>query len=340
MMASAEDGLSKRVDTPAGGGNEPSCEVEKIICESPQMIQVLETARSVAGTDAPVLIRGEMGTGKELVARAIHTNGARRFRPFVPVRCGAKEPELEEQLFGHPRKPAGQSPRSWRGRLELGNGGTLFLEEVGVMGSSVQAAILGVIESRIFSRPGTGESLMVDIRVICSTSGSLKRQVEEGTFSRELHSRLGVAVITIPSLRDRREDIPPLAQHFLETYARRMNRPFAYFDPGAMDALVRHRWSGNVRELANAVERAVVVGRPPAVRLGDLPLTPDETGESTGSSLAEVEREHIQKVLEKTRWNITRGARILGIDRVTLYNKIKKYGLRKEKSLERSGPAA
>lgn len=307
-----------------------------IVSKSGQMNEVMETAQSVAGTDAPVLIRGEPGTGKEHLARVIHGNSARRYRPFVPVLCCARERDLEETLFGIPGAGSGAAARSWRGRLELANGGTLFLREVGAMGPTVQAAILEVLERRCFSRPGAGEIVAVDVRPICSSTAGLNKQVEQGAFSRELCARLGVAVISIPSLRDRREDIPVLAQHFLEELAPRTNRSFTGFDPGAMDALVRHAWPGNVRELSNAVERALLVGHPPTIRAEALALAP--TGpQSALASLAEVELAHIQRVLGETGWNITRAARILQVDRVTLYNKIRKHALRREDALPGPG---
>ncbi len=304
----------------------------EIVGESPQMQKVLELVKSVAETDATVLIRGESGTGKELIAQAIHANSRRRYFPIVPVNCGAlPETLLESELFGHEKGAFTGAMYRRKGKLEMANGGTLFLDEVGTISLKTQVELLRVLETKEFTRLGGNRPTRVDFRVICATNQNLEKLVEDGGFREDLYYRLNVFSIYLPPLRERRSDIPSLAQHFLHRYALQMNKPFEEISPEAMDLLVRHEWPGNVRELANAVERAMVVGKPPAVKAGDLPLQISSAGSDTvpADSLAAMEKAHIARILERTGWNITRAAETLKIDRVTLYNKIKKYELRK-----------
>jgi DNA-binding NtrC family response regulator len=302
----------------------------KIIAESPQMRKVLEMIRSVANTDATVIVRGESGTGKELVAQTIHANSKRRYFPIVPVNCGALPLSLlESELFGHEKGAFTGAQYRRKGKIEMANGGTLFLDEVGTISPQTQVDLLRVLDSKEFTRLGGSKPIKVEFRVVCATNQNLEQQVEEGKFREDLYFRLNVVTVYLPPLRERLEDIPPLARHFLDKYSLQMNRPFQEFDPKAMDLLVRHDWKGNVRELANAVERALVIGEPPTVRDIDLPFRLQQNSIPSGDTLADAERVHIQKILERTEWNITRGAEILQIDRVTLYNKIKKYGLRR-----------
>lgn len=302
-----------------------------IVGESQSMREVLELVRSVAATDVTVLIRGESGTGKELIAQTIHANSNRRYFPIVPVNCGAlPDSLLESELFGHEKGAFTGAQFRRKGRLEMANGGTLFLDEVGTISPKTQIDLLRVLETKEFTRLGGSKAVRVEFRVICATNQNLEKLVEEGSFREDLYFRLNVFTISIPPLRERREDIPLLAKHFLEKYSLQMNRAFTDFDPGAMDKLVRYAWPGNIRELANAVERSLVVGKPPTIVAPDLPVKlEDETDLSLGDSLADVERTHIGNILERTAWNITRAAEILQIDRVTLYNKIKKYDLRR-----------
>ena len=248
-----------------------------LVGSSPPMQKVLEMVRSVAHTDATVLIRGESGTGKELIAQTIHANSNRRYFPIVPVNCGAlPESLLESELFGHEKGAFTGAQYRRKGKFELADGGTLFLDEVGTISAQTQVNLLRVLESKEFTRLGGSEPIKVDFRVICATNQNLERAVEEGKFREDLYYRINVFSIHLPPLRERPEDIPMLAQHFLERFARQMNRPYEGFDPGAMDLLVRHPWPGNVRELANAVERALVVGSPPLVRAVDLPVRLNE----------------------------------------------------------------
>ncbi len=302
---------------------------EQIVGASPQMQKVLELVRSVAETDATVLIRGESGTGKELIAQAIHANSGRRYFPIIPVNCGAlPESLLESELFGHEKGAFTGAQYRRKGRLEMSDGGTLFLDEIGTINSRTQVDLLRVLETKEFTRLGGSTPIRVEFRVISATNQNLEQLVEQGDFREDLYYRLNVFAISIPPLRERREDIPLLAQHFLKKYSRQMNRTFTEFDSGAMDMLVRYPWPGNVRELGNAVERALVVGKPPVVAAKDLPLQLNDTGsQPAGDSLADVEQAHVERILEQAEWNVSQAAKILGVDRTTLYNKIRKYGL-------------
>lgn len=303
----------------------------EIVGESPQMKKVLELVNSVAQTDATVIVRGESGTGKELIAQAIHAASARRYFPIVPVNCGAiPESLLESELFGHERGAFTGAQYRRKGKLEMANGGTLFLDEVGTISPKTQIDLLRVLETKEFTRLGGSQPVSVDFRVICATNQNLEQLVEAGKMREDFYYRINVFSIYLPPLRERRSDIPLLAQHFLEKYRMQMNRKVNSISPEAMDMMVRYDWPGNVRELANAIERAIVVGTEEAIRPQDLPLhLNSKTEGAAGDALAEVEKAHVARVLERTGWNITHAADILKIDRVTLYNKIKKYGLRK-----------
>jgi len=302
-----------------------------IVGASGPMSKVLELVMSVAETDTTVLIRGESGTGKELIAQTIHANSRRRYFPIVPVNCGAvPESLLESELFGHERGAFTGAQYRRKGKLEMADGGTLFLDEVGTIGPPMQVNLLRVLETKEFTRLGGTKPVRVDFRVVCATNQDLERQVKEGTFREDLYFRLNVVAVSLPPLRERRGDIPLLSHHFLAKYAQDMNRPFTGFEPAAMDLLVRYGWPGNVRELANAVERALVVGKAPTVRVEDLPVRLNERSEApAGDSLEDVERAQVRLILERTGGNVTRAAEVLRIDRVTLYNKIKKYQLRR-----------
>ncbi len=309
--------------------------VETIVGDSPQMQKVLELVKTVAQTDATVMIRGESGTGKELIARAIHANSRRRYFPIVPVNCGAlPENLLESELFGHEKGAFTGAQYQRKGKLEMANGGTLFLDEIGTVTPEMQVDLLRVLETKEFTRVGGQRSVHVDFRVICATNEDLEGAVKEGRFREDLYYRINVFVIEVPPLRERRSDIALLARHFLRRFAMQMDKRITDISTEAMEELVAYDWPGNVRELANAVERAMVVGKPPVIRPDDLPVlskrvvsTPETTG--GGDSLADMEKRHVALVLEKSGWNITHAAEVLDIDRATLYNKIKKYGLRK-----------
>jgi len=311
-------------------------EMEKfseIVGSSSAVRQVLEMVQTVASTDATVLIRGESGTGKELVARAIHAHSNRRYMPIVVVNCGAlPEGVLESELFGHERGAFTGAQYRRKGKFEMADGGTLFLDEIGDVGPKTQMDLLRVLEEKAIYRVGGNARIPVDFRVIAATNRDLEAAVAEKSFREDLYYRLNVFTIRIPPLRERREDIPPLAGHFLHGFARSMSRAIDGFSPEAMEALVHREWPGNVRELKNAIERAAVVRVQGWIQPEDFPFTTsmgaggaEET--ANGPSLADLEKVHIARILKETGWNISQAARLLEIDRVTLYNKMRKYGI-------------
>ncbi|MCK6477735.1 MAG: sigma-54 dependent transcriptional regulator [Phycisphaerales bacterium] len=306
--------------------------VDPMVGHSPAFHRVMELVRHVAPTDATVLIRGESGTGKELVARAIHANSPRRYRPLICVNCGAvAESLLESELFGHEKGAFTGATQRRRGRIELADGGTLFLDEVGAISARMQVELLRVLEDRCFARVGGSETLHADFRVICATNEDLEAAVKAGRFREDFYYRINVFTIDMPPLRSRPEDIPLLAQHFVDRFARQMDRRITEISPAAMQRLTEYHWPGNVRELCNAIERAMVVGRPPAIQPEDLPIARWKPVSSPAEgSLEEMERQHILSVLDQTGWNITKAAGILRVDRVTVYNKIRKFGLVRE----------
>jgi DNA-binding NtrC family response regulator len=303
--------------------------VDTIVGESPPIRKVMELVRHVAQTDATVLVLGESGTGKELVARAIHANSHRRYFPIVPVNCGAvSESLLESELFGHEKGAFTGAHQRRKGKIEMADGGTLFLDEVGAIPPKMQVDLLRVLETKEFTRVGGARPIRVDFRVVCATNDDLERAVREGRFREDYYYRINVFTIEVPPLRARRSDIPLLARHCLARLAGQMDKRITGISPEAMEILIEYDWPGNVRELANAIERAMVVGKPPLIRPEDLPVRTHRKNAVGGDSLAEMEKHHIEAMLERTRGNVTRAADILGIDRVTVYNKIKKYGLR------------
>lgn len=304
---------------------------DELIGESPEMHRVIELAKTVAQTETTVMIRGESGTGKELIARTIHANSSRRYFPIIPVNCGAvPETLLESELFGHERGAFTGAQYRRKGKFEMADGGSLFLDEIGTISPKMQVELLRAIEQHQFTRVGGTEAVQSDFRIICATNRDLEAAVKDGSFREDLYYRLNVFTIVIPPLRDHLADIPPLVQHFLRKYARIMNKPVTDIAPAAMDMMIRYSWPGNVRELENVIERAMVLATPPAVKSADLPyqLANGAPGPSD-DSLDAIEKVHTEKILQRTNWNITRAAEILDIDRVTLYNKIARYGLKK-----------
>ncbi len=306
---------------------------DEIIGESVQMKKVIELAKTVAQTDTTVMIRGESGTGKELIARTIHANSARKFFPIITVNCGAvPETLLESELFGHEKGAFTGAQYRRKGKFEMADGGTIFLDEIGTISQKMQVQLLRVLETRQFTRVGGNDLISSDFRVVCATNRDLEAAIADGSFREDLYYRLNVFTIFIPPLRERRVDIPLLVNHFMKKYAASMNKPMLEVDPEAMDSLIRNKWPGNVRELENVIERAMVLAKPPAVKSSDLPFqlsrVADENG-IDGDSLSSMEKVHIARILEKYGWNITRSAEALDIDRVTLYSKISKYGLKK-----------
>jgi DNA-binding NtrC family response regulator len=303
----------------------------ELVGQSPAMQKVLELIQTVAPTDTTVLITGESGTGKELVARAIHNLSPRRFMPMVAIHCGAlTETLLESELFGHEKGAFTGAQYRKKGKFEVAEGGTVFLDEISDISLKTQTDLLRVLQEKEITRVGGTQAIKVDFRAVAATNKDLEAKVAEGTFRPDLFYRLNVFEIRVPPLRERRDDIPLLADHFLHKFAHAMNKPFTSISRPAVDLLMQYDWPGNVRELENAIERAMVIGHGPEIQSTDLPLKVNHAAVvPAGESLEDVERAHILKVLEGCHWNQSMAARVLKIDRVTLYNKIKKYGFRK-----------
>ena len=302
--------------------------VEDLIGRSEAIKKVLMDIETVAQSNSSVVITGESGTGKELVARAIHSNSPRRYFPLVSVHCGAlTESLLESELFGHEKGAFTGAMYNRKGRFEMADNGTIFLDEIATISTKMQIDLLRVLESKKFVRVGGNKEISSDFRVICATNRDLKSMVENGTFREDLYYRLNVVNIYVPPLRDRIEDIPLLVDYFIRKYCTSMNREPVAIEPAAVKRLEEFSFPGNVRELENMIERAIVVGNGKKITLKDLPLEKSIINNSV-ESLDELERLHIMQILNKYNWNITRAAKALKVDRVTLYNKISKYGLK------------
>jgi DNA-binding NtrC family response regulator len=302
--------------------------VEDLIGNSEAMKKVLKDIESVAQSNSSVVITGESGTGKELVARAIHANSQRRFFPLVSVHCGAlTESLLESELFGHEKGAFTGAMYNRKGRFEMADNGTIFLDEIATISTKMQIDLLRVLESKKFVRVGGNKEISSDFRVICATNRDLKGLVEKGLFREDLYYRLNVVNIYVPPLRERIEDIPMLVEYFIKKYCTSMNKPPATIEASALKRLEEFSYPGNVRELENMIERAIVVGNGKKIALRDLPLEKSVISNSI-ESLDDLEKEHILKILNKYSWNISRAAKALSIDRVTLYNKISKFGLK------------
>jgi DNA-binding NtrC family response regulator len=299
-----------------------------LVGQSEAMRKVREQIETVAGVDSTVMIEGESGTGKELVARAVHRLSPRRYNPMVVVHCGAlTETLIESELFGHEKGAFTGAQYRKKGKFEAAMGGTVFLDEIADISLKTQTDLLRVLQEREIVRVGGTQPIHVDFRVIAATNRTLAELVKEGRFRSDLFYRLNVFSIQLPPLRDRHGDVPLLAAYFLDKYSSQMNRKFTGFDRSAMDLLIAHNWPGNVRELENIVERSVVVGHEPLIRAHDLAITRPAEG-ADDLSLDALERRHIVRVLEDFAWNQTQAAKALGIDRVTLYHKIRRYGLK------------
>jgi len=302
--------------------------VEDLIGKSQGMKNVLRQVESVAQTNSSVIITGESGTGKELVARAIHANSPRKFFPFVSVHCGAlTESLLESELFGHEKGAFTGAMYNRKGRFEMADSGTIFLDEIATISTKMQVELLRVLESKTFMRVGGNKEISSDFRVICATNKDLKSMVEKGNFREDLFYRLNVVNIQIPPLRERKDDIPMLVNYFINKYCTSMNKPSASIDPAALIRIQEFNFPGNIRELENMIERAIVVGNGKRITLKDLPLEKTFVS-NTAESLDDFEKAFILQILNKYDWNISRTARALKVDRVTLYNKIKKYDLK------------
>jgi DNA-binding NtrC family response regulator len=305
-------------------------EIDQIVGESSAMLKVFDMIKTVAPTDTTVMIRGESGTGKELIARAIHSNSPRRFFPIITVNCGGLTEGLtESEFFGHEKGAFTGALYRRKGKFEMADGGTIFLDEVGNIDAKAQTDLLRVIETKQFTRVGGDENIKVDFRLICATNRDLELAVKEGIFREDLYYRLNVFSISIPPLRERSSDIPPLCNYYLKKLTSSMNKSLTGFSLEAIERLKQYDWPGNVRELRNAIERSVVVAKGSTITVEDLPIPSTSRGAAKDHSLEALEKAHIENILEQMDWNITRSAEILGIDRATLYHKIKKYDLRK-----------
>ena len=299
---------------------------EDIVGESTAMRKVFDAIETVGPTDATVLVTGESGTGKELVARAVHHASPRRFHPLVVIHCGAlTETLLESELFGHEKGAFTGAQYRKKGKFEIAEGGTVFLDEIGDISLKTQTDLLRVLQEREIVRVGSNQPIKVDFRCIAATNKNLEQLIEEGKFRPDLFYRLNVFRIELPALRERRDDIPMLVDHFVRKFSLQMNKKITRVSPSAMNLLQQQPWTGNVRELENAVERAMVVASEPELREQDF-VFKSAVPNGAPKSLDEIEKVHILRVLESCNWNQTRAAEILEIDRVTLHHKLKKYG--------------
>jgi two-component system, NtrC family, response regulator HydG len=309
---------------------------QRIIGKSTVMQDICRTLVKVAASDATVLLHGESGTGKGLIARAIHHNSPRRERSFVEINCaGLPEPLLESELFGHARGAFTDAKAARKGLIEEANEGTFFLDEIGDASLAIQSKLLKVLEDGQLRRVGENTPRSVNVRFVAATNKELKAEVEKGRFREDLFFRLNVVAIRLPPLRERVEDVPMLAHHFLGELAARAGKPIREFSPGALDVLKAYHWPGNIREIKNVLEHSIIMADGDVIHEPDLPAflrsSPNSNGASTDFgelSLADLERHHIQRLLQ-SKSDLGTVAKILGIGRTTLWRKMREYGLRK-----------
>jgi two-component system response regulator HydG len=309
----------------------------KILGRSPAMNSLFETMALVAPSEATVLIVGDSGTGKELIASAVHQNSPRKDRPLIKVNCAAlPETLLESELFGHEKGSFTGAIARKQGRFQLAHNSSIFLDEIAEMAPATQAKILRVLQEREFEPVGSSQTFKVDTRIIAATNKNLEEEIKTGRFREDLYYRINVVTLVVPPMRERREDIPLLADFFLKQYAEKNNRPLKGFTPRAVDLLMRYDWPGNVRELENVVERAVIMARGDMITPLEFPDVLQDLDEeakasplalTAGRSLKEVEKVMILRTLEETGGNRTHAARSLGISRRTLQLKLKEYGI-------------
>ncbi len=302
----------------------------EFICRSRQMQEILGLIRKIAPTDSPVFVQGESGTGKELVANTIWRYSRRSGSPFVALNCATlSESLIESEIFGHEKGAFTHAYQKKHGLVEVADKGTLFLDEIGEMPLGLQAKLLRFLDSGEFRRLGSNKTLRVDVRLIAATNKEMKEVVKNGDFREDLYYRLNVINITIPPLRERKEDIPELAEHFLRKYGKKMGKQIDGFKPGATEILNNYPWPGNARELENVVERGVILCDNSMIGLEDLSISAPraETEMSANPSLEEIEKDYILRVLRENGGNQSKASQILGIDRKTLYLKLKKYGI-------------
>ncbi len=310
--------------------------LQDLLGKSPKMEKVFEMIKIVAPTKSTVLIRGESGTGKELIARAIHELSPRNKASFIATACGAMpETLLEAELFGYEKGAFTGAVAQHKGRIEMADQGTLFLDEIGDISSKTQVDLLRFLQEREFRRVGGKELIRVDTRIVAATNKNLEEMIKAGTFREDLYYRLNVITIEVPPLRERKEDIPLLAEHFLNKFNLENRKNIETIDGVAMNRLIEHDWPGNVRELENVIEHAVVVSKDTVITVDDLPANITQkqgiVQVTTDLRLETFEKTHIRTVLDVCGWNVKKTAQVLGINRVTLYNKIKKYNLEKGK---------
>lgn len=314
---------------------------QDLVGRSPKIAKVFELIKTVAPTKSTVLIRGESGTGKELVARAIHELSPRKKGPFIAAACGAMpETLLEAELFGYEKGAFTGATAQHKGRLEMADQGTIFLDEIGDISHKTQVDLLRFIQEREFRRLGGKALIKIDARIIAATNKNLEEMIKKGEFREDLYYRLNVITIEIPPLRDRKEDVPILIEHFLEKFKLESGKKIERISEEAIRMLMNYNWPGNVRQLENTIEHAMVVASEPEILPADLP---QQVRENSGqdfqikpdSTLNNVERQHILNVLNANKWNIKRSAEILAINRITLYNKIKDYDLRKNQKSDK-----
>jgi len=304
---------------------------DNIIGQSPPMWELFELIPEVAKSDSSILITGETGTGKELVAKAIHAKSLRSKGPFIAINCGAlPDTLLESELFGHQKGAFTGADRARKGFLEVVSGGSLFLDEIGEISAKMQVDLLRVLEEKKIIRIGDREAIDVDFRLISSTRRNLQEEVASGNFREDFFYRINVITLQIPPLRKRKEDIPLLAEHFLDKYSRETTKHVDHITPEAEKFLKQYDWPGNVRELENAFERAVVLSKKRTLGIEDFSFLNVSTAARDGArTLKERETNYIHEVLMENDWNVTRSAEILGINRVTLHKMIKRYRLQR-----------
>ncbi len=306
---------------------------DNIIGRSKPMEEIFQLIAEVAQSDAPVLITGETGTGKELVAKAIHAKSKRNSHPFIAINCGAiPDSLLESELFGHQKGAFTGADQARKGFLEIVAGGTLFLDEIGEIALKMQVDLLRVLEEKKVVRIGARKPIPLDFRLISATCGNLEEKIAQNRFREDFFYRINVISIQIPPLRERKSDVPLLARHFLNKFRHETTKQVDHLTGDAMELLKRHDWPGNVRELENAMERAVVLSKSRSLDVDDFAfIRPSASGDfKKKMTLVELEKHYIRQVLEETEWNVTQAAEILGIHRVTLHKKIKRFDLKAE----------
>ncbi len=321
----------------------PKYDFQNMVGYSAKMQEIHELIGKVAKTNASVLIRGETGTGKELVATAIHSESMRRDKPLIKVACSAlSETLLESELFGHEKGAFTGAVARRKGRFELADKGSLFLDEIGDISASVQAKLLRVLQEKEFERVGGTKSIKVDVRLISSTNKNLERVIQEGKFREDLFYRLNVVPIYLPPLRERKQDIPLLANYFLQRFAQETNKKITGFHPRTIEVMTDYGWPGNIRELENAVERAVVLSEKEIILPEHLPfglstkpkaeVTVLQDGVRIKEMMEDLERQEVVRALEKSDWNQTRAAKLLGLSRSSLRYKMKKFQCVRERA--------